>query len=140
MVHDKIKIDAVVTGDIHKIWDLWTNPEHVVNWNFASDEWYCPRAISDFEIGGKLNYRMEAKDGSFGFDFEAIFDDIQQLKKVSYNMLDGRNATTLFEDLGNGTASITTHFDPEGVNPIEMQKFGWQAILNNFKKYAESHQ
>jgi len=132
----KISIAATVAATPQKVWECWTQPKHIVNWNFAHESWCCPRAENDLRVGGKMNSRMEAKDGSFGFDFEAIYDEVENLTKISYTMGDGRQATTLFEKLGEKT-KVTTTFDAEGSNPVEMQRDGWQAILNNFKNYTE---
>lgn len=133
----KITISATVNAPIQMVWDLWTNPEHITKWNFASDDWQCPGAENELKVGGKYSARMEAKDGSFGFDFEAIYDKVIHQKELSYTMGDGRQATTIFESNGNQTR-LTTTFDPENENPPEMQQEGWQMILNNFKKYTEN--
>ena len=133
----KITISAIVNAPIETVWECWTNPEHIKNWNFASDDWHCPFAENDLRIGGKNHSRMEAKDGSFGFDFILIYDQIIEHSEITYTMEDGRKSTTLFESNGNST-NITSTFDPENENPHEVQQFGWQAILNNFKKHAES--
>jgi uncharacterized protein YndB with AHSA1/START domain len=109
-----------------------------VKWNFASDDWHCPRSENDLRVGGKMNSRMEAKDGSFGFDFEAIYDEVVDLKKITCSMADGRQASTVFEADGEKT-KVTTTFDAENTHPLEMQKNGWQAILNNFKNYVEGN-
>ncbi|UOF02451.1 SRPBCC family protein [Bdellovibrio reynosensis] len=134
----KIQIEATVHAAPAKVWSYWTKPEHIQNWNFASDDWQCPRAENDLRVGGKYSARMEAKDGSFGFDFTAIYNEIVDQKKITYTMEDGRVASTTFEDLG-GNTKVTTIFDAEKMNPEEMQKNGWQAILNNFKKYVEGN-
>jgi uncharacterized protein YndB with AHSA1/START domain len=136
MSYSKIKIETTIAATPQKVWEAWTKPEHITKWNFATDTWRCPRATNDLRIGGKYVARMEAKDGSFGFDFEAIYDEIIDQKKITYTMADGRKATTLFENL-DGKTKVTTVFDAEKQNPEEMQKGGWQAILNNFKKYVE---
>lgn len=132
----KITIDATVAASPEKVWECWTQPKHIVNWNFASPDWHCPKSENDLRVGGKMNSRMEAKDGSFGFDFEAIYDEVINLKKITYSMADGRQATTLFESLGDKT-KVTTTFDAEETHPLEMQRGGWQAILNNFRNYTE---
>lgn len=132
----KVSVTAEVEASPEKVWKAWTSPEHIVKWNFASPDWHCPSSTNDLRVGGKMKSRMEAKDGSFGFDFEATYDEVVELRKISYSMDDGRQATTLFESAGNKTR-ITTIFDAEGTHPIEMQKDGWQAILNNFKNHAE---
>lgn len=134
----KITVETLVSADTKKVWDYWTKPEHITKWNFADDDWHCPKAENDLKVGGKLSSRMEAKDGSFGFDFEAIYDEVVDQKKLKYTMTDGRQATTSFEDLG-GETKITIVFDAENENPVEMQKGGWQAIMDNFKKYAEAN-
>lgn len=132
----KITVETIVNANTKKVWDYWTEPQHITKWNFASDDWHCPSAKNDLKNGGKFSSRMEAKDGSFGFDFEGVYDDVVDQKKISYTMDDGRNATTRFEDLG-GKTKITTVFDAETQNPEEMQKEGWQAIISNFKKHVE---
>ena len=134
----KLTIEATVSAAPEKVWDYWTSPEHITNWNFANNDWCCPSAENDLRVGGKYNARMEAKDGSFGFDFEAVYDEVIPLKKISYTLEDGRVASTDFEDL-NGSTKVTTVFDAEAENDIEMQRNGWQAILNNFKKYTETN-
>lgn len=137
MKKKQIKIDALVSAPPKEVWEFWNNPEHITNWNFAVEEWHCPKAENDLRVGGKLKTRMEAKDGTFGFDFEATYDEVEEPKKFSYSMSDGRRVVTTFEEI-DGKTKITTVFDAESENSIEMQKDGWQAILNNFKKYVES--
>lgn len=137
MSSKKITIKTIVSASPQKVWEFWTEPKHIINWNFASDDWHCPNAENDFKEGGKFTYRMEAKDGSFGFDFWGVYDEIIDQKKIAYTMGDGRIAITIFEDHGNKT-KITKTFDAENENPIEMQRAGWQSILNNFNKYAET--
>ncbi len=132
----RITVQTTVSKDPETVWECWTDPEHITKWNFAADSWCCPRAENDLRVGGKYMARMEAKDGSFGFDFEAIYDEVIENKKIAYTMTDGRRATTVFERSGKGTL-VTTVFDAEDQNPLEMQKEGWQAILTNFKAYAE---
>lgn len=136
MENKKITVAADIKAPIEKVWNAYTQPQHITQWNQASEDWYCPRAENDLRVGGKYNARMEAKDGSFGFDFEAIYDEVETNKKISYNMLDGRNATTEFISEGN-TTKVSTTFDPENMNPTEMQQDGWQAILNSFKNHVE---
>ena len=128
----KITIEADIKADPQKVWDCWTLPEHITHWNFASDDWKCPYARNDLRVGGIYMARMEAKDGSFGFDFEAVYDEIIEHQKIAYTMGDGRQATTNFEQKGDST-HVSTVFDAESSNSVEMQKNGWQAILNNFK-------
>lgn len=134
----KITVQAEVKTDPKKVWDYWTKPEHITKWNFASDDWHCPAAENDLRVGGKMKSRMEAKDGSFGFDFEAVYDEVIDQQKITYTMLDGRQAATSFEKNGNSTKLVIV-FDAESENPVEMQRGGWQAILDNFKKYTEAN-
>lgn len=133
-----IQIEASVKAALPKVWKYWTEPTHITKWNFATPEWHCPSATNDLNVGGKYSARMEAKDGSFGFDFEAIYDEVALQKKLTYIMSDGRKVTTNFEPLGD-TTKVTTIFIAETQNPVEMQKQGWQSILNNFKKYTEEN-
>lgn len=137
MNQSKVTVETTIAANIRKVWDAWTKPEHITNWNFAIDTWHCPSAANDLRVGGKYSARMEAKDGSFGFDFDAIYDEVVDHKKIRYTMADGRSATTEFASFGE-TTKVTTVFDAETVNPVEMQKSGWQAILNNFKSYIET--
>ena len=137
MSTQKVTIEARIAAAPEKVWDHYTKPEHITKWNFASDDWCCPSAENDLRVGGKYKARMEAKDGSFGFDFEAIYDEVNMHKKLVYTMPDGRVVETTFEELEDAT-KVTTIFDAETENDVELQKNGWQAILNNFKKYVES--
>lgn len=134
----KIKVEANVDASKDKVWEYYTNPEHIVNWNFASEDWSCPAANVELKAGGKYHARMEAKDGSFGFDFEAIIDDVIPFEKLSYTMLDDRKAEIMISQTEKGTY-ISVEFDAENENPMEMQRDGWQAILNSFQKYVESN-
>ncbi|MCU0364649.1 MAG: SRPBCC family protein [Ignavibacteriaceae bacterium] len=134
----KITIEVLISSDVYKVWERWTKPEHVTKWNFASDDWHCPSAENDLRTGGKFKSRMEAKDGSFGFDFEGVYDDVINQKKIAYTMPDSRYVITNFENQ-NGKIKVTTTFDAENENPVEMQRAGWQSILDNFKKYVESN-
>ncbi|MBL0033711.1 MAG: SRPBCC family protein [Bacteroidetes bacterium] len=134
----KIQVQANVAADKQKAWDFYTKPEHIVKWNFASDDWQCPRATNDMRVGGKYSARMEAKDGSFGFDFEAVYDQIVPGEKFQYTMPDGRVVNVEFEKNGNST-NVKVLFDAESVNSLELQKGGWQTILDNYKKYAEKN-
>jgi uncharacterized protein YndB with AHSA1/START domain len=134
----KITVSAAINAPVKSVWDKWTTPSHITKWNFASDDWHCPKAENDLRVGGKMNSRMEAKDGSFGFDFEATYDEVIAQQKITYTMADRRKATTTFEK-SNGNTIITIVFDAENENPVEMQQGGWQAILNNFKKYTEAN-
>ncbi len=138
MKSTKITVSAEISADTKKVWEYYIQPEHITKWNFASDEWHCPSAENDLRSGGKLKSRMEAKDGSVGLDFEATYDEAIDQKKITYTMLDGRRATTDFENSDSKT-KITIVFDAETQNSVELQQNGWQAILDNFKKYVESN-
>lgn len=136
MEFTKIAVKTTVNASIEKVWQYWTEPEHIEKWNNASDDWHTPYAENDLRIGGKFLSRMEAKDGSFGFDFEGVYADVISFEKIRYGLEDGREVETNFT--GNEEITkVATTFDAENENPIEMQKSGWQAILDNFKKYVE---
>lgn len=134
----QITIDASVNESPEIVWDHYTNAKHIINWNFASDDWYCPRAENNPVVGGTYFSRMEAKDGSFGFDFRAVYDEVIPNEKLVYTLEDGRKVTTSFEKVGN-TTNVTNVFEAENQNPVDLQKAGWQAILNNFKSYVEQN-
>lgn len=133
---EKITVSANILAPVDLIWEKWNNPEHIVNWSFASDEWHTPRASNDLREGGSFTSRMEAKDGSMGFDFAGVYTKVIPLQAIEYNMEDGRTVQILFEET-NGITTVTETFDAESTNPVEMQRMGWQAILDNFKRYAE---
>ena len=133
---ETITVKTLINTPIEKVWPLWTKPEHITQWNKASDDWHTTRAENDLRIGGKFLSRMEAKDGSFGFDFEGIYTNIVTNEKISYTLLDDRKVTITFSQTENGV-EVTETFEAENQNSIELQKFGWQAILNNFKTYIE---
>ncbi len=136
--HTMITVETTVNAPVKTVWEFWTSPEHIIQWNNASDEWHCPAAINDLQAGGQFSYRMEARDGSMGFDFNGVYDEIKTNELITYTMGDGRKAKIIFK--GNGTATnLTESFEAETENTIELQRFGWQAILNNFKKYAETN-
>ncbi|MCF8371344.1 MAG: SRPBCC family protein [Bacteroidales bacterium] len=131
-----ITVQAEINSPIEKVWKCWTKPEDIVNWNFASPEWCCPYAENDLRAGGKFSYRMEAKDGSMGFDFWGINDKILPTQEIEYTMGDGRKARILFSTTEGKTKVVET-FEAESTNSIELQRGGWQAILDNFKKHCE---
>jgi uncharacterized protein YndB with AHSA1/START domain len=134
---EKIQVRISVMADKQKVWDYYTSPEHITQWNFADPSWHCPAASNDMNIGGRYVARMEARDGSFGFDFDAIYTEINTLESFTYQFGE-RFAKIEFNNMNNQTEVIIT-FDPETENSIELQKNGWQAILNNFKNYIESN-
>lgn len=133
---EQIKITSMIHVRVETVWNAYTSAEDVQQWNHASDDWHCTAATNDLRIGGKFNYRMEAKDGSFGFDFEGEYTKLEPFRKIAYKMGDGRHAEINFLAQDDHT-DIVVLFDPEQTNPIEMQRDGWQAILNNFKAYVE---
>ena len=133
----KITIEAFVNAPLNTVWESWTAPQHIIHWNFASDDWYAPKAENDLRPGGTFSSRMEAKDGSFGFDFEGVYDEVETNKLIAYTLGDGRTVKIKFTYTGNET-HIAETFEAETVNSEELQRDGWQAILDNFKKYTES--
>lgn len=132
-----ITIETTINAPVEKVWKAWNTAEDVVQWNSASPEWHTPRAENDFRTGGKFLYRMEARDGSFGFDFYGMYDTITPHEYIEYTMGDDRKVKTTFTANGN-TTHIVQAFEAESTNSIDMQRTGWQAILDNFKRYAES--
>jgi uncharacterized protein YndB with AHSA1/START domain len=133
-----ITVAATVNAPIEKVWKFWTTPKHITQWNNASNDWHTPSATNDLRNGGKFNYRMEAKDNSFGFDFEGTYTDVKPNELIEYIIADGRKVQILFESLNDET-HITEIFEAEEVHPTELQQDGWQAILNNFKHYTEHY-
>lgn len=134
---EKITVTARVKAPVERVWEYWTAPEHIVNWNAASDDWHTPKAANDLRTNGRFSSRMEAKDGSMGFDFGGTYDEIKINELISYTMDDARKVTVTFSTNGKETQIIET-FEAEDQNPVGMQREGWQAILDNFKTYAES--
>ncbi|MCC6187276.1 MAG: SRPBCC family protein [Chitinophagaceae bacterium] len=137
MAGEIITVTTTVAAHAPKAWACFTEPSHITKWNFASDDWHCPTATNDLKVGGEYLGRMEAKNGSFGFDFKAVYDEIVTNEKIAYTMEDGRKANIIFTTSGNNT-EVSIAFDAEQFNPVEMQKAGWQAILDNYKKHVES--
>ena len=135
---NKITLQTKVHVDRAKAWRYYTSAEHITQWNFASEDWHCPSAQNDMRVGGKFVARMEAKDGSFGFEFEAVYDAIHEQVGFTYTMTDGRVVKTNFDPVEGGTL-VTVVFDPEDQNPVEFQRQGWQAILDSYKRYTEAH-
>ncbi|MCH1626019.1 SRPBCC family protein [Ferdinandcohnia quinoae] len=132
-----ITIETTVQASVEKVWKYWTEPQHITKWNTASDDWHAPKAENDLRVGGKFLTRMEAKDGSFGFDFGGVYDEVNLNELISYTMGDGRKVAITFSSQGNAT-KVIEEFEAESTNSIEMQKEGWQAILDNFKQYCET--
>jgi len=140
MSNDKktvITISATINAPITKVWECWTNPKHIVHWNFASDDWHAPHAINPLTVGSTFSFRMEAKDGSQGFDFQGTYKQIIPYEHIRYVLDDGREATVTFESRQDGIF-VEEQVEAEHTFPVDMQREGWQAILNNFKKHTES--
>jgi uncharacterized protein YndB with AHSA1/START domain len=133
----EITVTATIDAPVEKAWEYFTDPKHIVSWNAASEDWHTPKAENDLRPGGMFNYRMEAKDGSYGFDFSGTYSEVVPHQSIVYAIGDGRKARVTFEGAGDRT-QIAETFEAETENPLEMQKDGWQAILDNFKKYTET--
>jgi len=132
-----ITVETNIKVPVQKLWKFWTNPEDITQWNNASDDWHTPTAENDLNVGGRFLYRMEAKDGSMGFDFNGSYDKIIPNELIEYTMSDGRKVKVLFSATNEGT-KVTETFETENTHPVEMQRAGWQSVLDNFKKYTES--
>ncbi len=133
-----LTVSVTIKSEISKIWDFFTNPIHITNWYFASTDWHCPSALNDITENGKFNFRMEAKDESFGFDLEGTYSKVELHKEINYFLADERKVFVTFTQNEN-TVTIMETFYPEAENSIQLQEAGWQAILNNFKKYTEDN-
>lgn len=133
----KITIQVTVDASMEKAWEAWVEPKHIVNWGFASPDWHCTKAENDLQPGGNFVSRMEAKDGSFGFDFGGVYQNVEKHKLISYILDDTRKVEIVFKEQ-DGKVLIVQTFEAESENPIEMQRNGWQAIMYNYKKYTES--
>lgn len=134
----KITISATINASPAKVWEFWTDPRHIVNWNNASDDWHCPYAENDLAEKGKFKSTMASRDGKMSFDFEGVYTLVKKHEAIHYGMADGRKVQVLFSPDGN-SARITETFDAENVHSIELQRNGWQSILNNFKRYVENN-
>jgi|SRR6478672_4094274 len=132
-----ITVQTTVNAPIEKVWEYWTQPKHIMQWNHASDDWHCPRASNDLMVGGKFNFTMASKEGAMSFDFEGEYSRIKEFSLIEYHIIGGRKVIINFEETKNGV-KVTESFEPEEVNSHELQKNGWQAILDNFKKHTES--
>lgn len=135
---EKITVTATVSASISKVYDFYTNPIHVVNWNFASPDWYAPAARNELKEGGKFCYTMAARDESFSFDFSGTFTKLIENQVIEIVLDDDRTMSLIFTETENGTI-VEESFEPETENSVELQKGGWQAILDNFKKYCEEN-
>ncbi len=133
-----IVVQTTIHAPVERVWNMFTNPEHIVRWNHASSDWHSPKAENDLKVGGKFKIRMEARDGSDGFDFEGEYDSVILLKQIKYTMSDGRAVQVTFSTDGDNTI-VTENFEAEATNAIDIQRNGWKAILENFKKYVEGN-
>ena len=138
MTKTVVTITASINAPIEKVWEYWTNPKHIMQWNNASPDWHTPSAENDLREGGKFNSRMEATDGSMGFDFWGIYDNIKQPESIAYTLGDNRKVQISFTSAGEAT-HLEESFETETENPVDMQRAGWQAILDNFKQYTEAN-
>ncbi|TAK57302.1 hypothetical protein EPO17_02305 [Patescibacteria group bacterium] len=134
----KIKVETTIQSDLQKVWDMWTKPEHIIKWNQAASDWECPHAENDVRVGGKFLSTMSAKDGSASFDFSGTYTEVTPLISLAHTIEDGRQVSISFTVTKNGVHVIET-FDPENINSEALQRDGWQAILDNFKKYVETY-
>lgn len=132
----KITVETIVEAPVEKVWECWTEPLHITKWNNATDDWHTPYAENDLRVGGRFISRMEARNGSFGFDFRGVYDGVELYKCITYTLEDGRKVSIAFESKGKDTKIIET-FEAENIYPVEKQQTGWQAILDNFKRYVE---
>lgn len=133
-----ITVEALINASEDRVWALWTNPEDIKIWNTASNDWHTTDATNDLQVGGKFSFTMAAKDGSSSFVFGGTYTKVHKNQTIAYTMDDGRKTETTFTKKSEQTL-VTTVFDAESENPAEMQQGGWQAILNNFKAYAEKY-
>ncbi len=134
----KITVSVAIQAPIEKVWNYFTIPEHIKTWNTASEEWHSPKAENDLRPGGHFSYRMEAKDGSVGFDFGGVYDEVVTGEKIAFTLGDGRKVNILFAEV-DGITTVNETFEPESENSIELQQQGWQAIMDSFRRYTESH-
>jgi uncharacterized protein YndB with AHSA1/START domain len=133
-----ITVEASIEASVEKVWKFWSEPEHITQWCAASDDWHAPYAENDMREGGRFKTTMAARDGSMSFDFEGIYTSVQRKKSIAYTIDDGRKVKIAFSPYGNETR-VTETFEAENTNPVEMQRGGWQAILDNFKRYVEAN-
>lgn len=134
---NRIEVEITVHSTLEKVWDFWNNPAHIVNWYFASDDWHAPLSENDLQAGGKFKTTMSAKDGSFSFDFTGEYTKVEPMKEIEYEITGGRKVQISFVKL-EARVKVIEKFEPESENTLEIQKTGWQSILNNFKKLVEN--
>ncbi len=135
---EMITVASKINAPLNKVWQCWTEAQHVEKWNFASDDWHCPKAANKLVMGGEFHYEMAAKDGSANFDFWGTYTSIETEKLIEIVLGDERKMAVSFE-FKDGVTTVTETFEPENINSIELQKTGWQAILDNFKQYVENY-
>jgi uncharacterized protein YndB with AHSA1/START domain len=131
-----ITVKTTLNTSLEDVWNKFTQPEHIVNWNFASDDWHCPKAKNHLEAGQDFTFTMASKDGEMSFDFVGTYQEVVPLKKLVYQIADGRKVTVKF-DVMNNQVILTENFEPENIHSVALQRDGWQSILDNFKKYTE---
>lgn len=132
-----IEVEAIIHKPLDLVWTCWTSPSHIVNWNYASEDWHCPQAVNDLRVGGSFMYTMASRDGSMSFDFTGVYEAIEGKEKISILLGDGRRWDVQFTVVDHGV-KVTERFEPEQIHPEERQRAGWQSILNQFKSYVES--
>jgi len=137
-IKTNITVETTVNTSVEKVWEYWTEPKHITNWYQASGDWHAPYADNDLRTNGKFKTTMAAKDRSFSFDFEGIYTKVEEYKIIEYTILDNRKVKINFTSEGDATKLVET-FEAESTNPVEMQRSGWQAILDNFKNYVEAN-
>jgi uncharacterized protein YndB with AHSA1/START domain len=133
-----VTVQATIQASVDKVWSYWTAPQHITKWCQASDDWHAPYAENDVRKDGKFKTTMAAKDGSFSFDFEGVYDNVQEHRLLEYTLADGRKVKIVFSPLGNET-HVSESFETESTHPVDMQRSGWQAILDSFKRYTEQN-
>lgn len=136
---EPIIVHTTIHASPEKVWKFFTEPEHIVQWNFAHESWHCPHAENSPFPGGEFKYTMAAKDRSASFVFHGTYTEIIPLQKIEYHIEDGRKVEVIFNEIEENTVEVFERFEPEHINSLEMQEHGWQAILNEFKKYVEHH-
>ena len=133
-----ITVQTLVQAPLSKVWTFWTSPEHIPGWSFASDDWEAYGAVNDLKAGGRFKTTLAAKNGGFSFDYSGVYTVVQEPRLLEFDLDDARHVKVEFTATPEGVKVVET-FEAESQNPVEMQRGGWQAFLDNFKKYAESH-
>ncbi|NNT73210.1 hypothetical protein HKT18_13375 [Flavobacterium sp. IMCC34852] len=130
-----ITVKTTLDVSLEEVWNKFTQPEHIVNWNFASEDWHCPKAENHLDVGKNFTFTMASKDGEMSFDFVGTYQEVIPRKKLVYQIADGRKVTVQF-DIMDEQVILTENFEPENIHSVALQREGWQSILNNFKKYT----